>query len=142
MRWLRLSALALLCLSSACTKGTIKDIPSQTWRGFEVKVLSVESKGNDYAKKNEALRCEAKEGSVVMVAEVAFKALSQTELVSLPLLRLQLEDMDGKRYESFGMPAIGQGSMNLPAAWEFCFEAPKGAVWKTLYIEELAFDLR
>ena len=133
--------LVLLCLLSACSK-RIKDLPPQSWQGYEVKVLSVEAKGSPYAKKNEKLTCEAKEGFEVMVAEISFKPFSQTGSVSAPLLHLTLEDVEGKKYESFGMPPIGPDSMIKNKAWEFCFEVPKGAELKTLRVADLTFDLK
>ena len=142
VKHLRLLALVCLCLLSACSKRAIKDLPPQSWQGFEVQVLSVEAKGSPYTKKSENLTCSAKEGSEVMVAEISFKPQSQTGPVSAPLLRLVLEDAEGKKYESFGMPSIGPDSMIKNKAWEFCFEVPKGAELKTLRVADLSFDLR
>jgi hypothetical protein len=157
VKHLRPLALVFLCLLLACTKQTIeepsaikpsaqgsvgaskqKDIPPQNWRGYEVKVLSVEAKSTPYKMKKFNLECTAKEGSEVIVAEVAFKSQDVTGLGVI--VRARLEDMAGKRYEILNLATPEPESASN--ASEFCFEVPKGAKLKTLRIEDLTFDLK
>lgn len=136
MRHLRPLALILLCLLSACSKRTIKNLPPQNWQGYEVTVLSVESKGADFTS-SQGLHSQAKEGSEVVVAEVDFKPVTAAPPAGMgSIVRAELEEANGTRHEIFVIGVLGKAPLQFP------FEVPKGAELKTLRVGDLTFDLK
>ena len=125
--------LVLLFLLSACSK-RIQDLPPQTWQGYEVKVLSVESKGANWTS-SQGMESHAKEGSEIVVAAVNFKPLSGPPDVRGTIVRADLEDKNGRHYEMFVIGVLGKEPLQFP------FEVPKGAALKTLRVNDLIFDL-
>ena len=126
-------ALALLLLLTACSK-RIQNLPPQTWQGYEVKVLSVESKGGNWTS-SQGMESHAKEGYEVVVAEVNFKPLSGPPDARATIVRGDLEDKNGRHYEMFVIGILGKEPLQFP------FEVPKGTGLKTLRVNDLVFDL-
>ena len=144
MRWLRLLALMSLCVLPACSRHSVKDLPAQTYQGFEIKVLSIESKGSDWTdSNNQRFRARLVGGEIVAV-EVSFRALSKEGGGLLSIDRLELEDNAGKSYPCLltGIRLIREAHLGKAIPFQLPFEAPKGVELKTLRVNDLTFDLR
>ena len=142
MKWLRLLALISLCVLLACSRHSVKDLPAQTYQGFEVKLLSVENKGSEWTD-SDTQRYQAPEGQEVVVAEVNFKALTPGGH-DLVIQQPELEDTSGNRFPSLvsNVRLIRQAHLDKAVPFPFPFDVPKGAELKTLRMDSLAFDLR
>ena len=143
MKSLRLLALICLCLLPACSRHSVKDPPSQTYQGFEIKVLSVEGKGSEWTDSNNQRFPALGIGHQIAVAEISFHALSK-DGGALSIHRLELSDDAGKTYPSLLTNIVLMREANLERAvpWQVPFEVSEGAEFKTLRIADVAFDLK
>ncbi|MDP9263079.1 MAG: hypothetical protein M3O85_02030 [Acidobacteriota bacterium] len=144
MRLLRPLTLISLCVLLACSRHSVKDLPAQTYQGFEIKVLSIESKGSDWTdSNNQRFRARLVGGEIVAV-EVSFRALSKDGGDLLSIDRLELEDNAGNRYPSLltEIRLVREAHLSKSIPWQLPFEAPKGAELKTLRVNDLTFALR
>ena len=147
LRSVGLSA-ALFCLSCVlvfavitCQKRKVEYSPpiTQTYKGFEISVLSAERAGDSWKDDLGVFEHKAKQGEEIIVIHMILKPLDAKE--ELEIKRIELHGVDGSK----GNTSLTGFTIPLTAGEyteKIAFRMPKGTKLKTFQIEDILFDLQ